>query len=369
VTVEEKPPVPPVEVPPSRPTPPVAKPVGDPLQNPEEFTKTNLPKGVSRVEPPSGMPSLPGVGNPTETPLPPPITTQPVESSRPVKEGGILGLGFRSARPGTGSTTVAANEPPIVTEPLAPPTGRPRPGMASVMAATEEIRPGKKGKPGNMGNAMSLPNSPAGPGIGIPAGAGNAFTPAVTNRPIPGDMGAGPGMVRPQLPGMLPPLPPQPLSPAMQQQMMAAAMAEQQAAMAQMAMMQQHQQMMMAQVAAEQAAQQAATARANQPTVDTQTPKLLASLKDSLLPSEREMAAEGLRNADWKANPQVLAGLTEAAKSDPSPMVRVACIKTLGAIKATAAPVLQMLELLSVDKDVRIRDEAKTVRETLSVKR
>ena len=358
----------------TRPTPPLAQTQpADPLSNPEEFTRTNLPRSGTRVETPS-TPALPGVGNPGMTPLPAPtttpnmpvITTEPME--RPVKERGILGFGFKPARPGTGSTTAAAQEEPPMHQPLMPPSARPAPGMASVMAATEEIRTGPKGKGSGMGNAMSLPNTPAGPGIGIPAGAGNAFTPAVTNRPIPSDMG-GPGMVRPQLAGPLPPLPPQPLSPAMQQQMMAAAMAEQQAAMAQMAMMQQHQQMMMAQQAAEQRAMAEARVQANRPVVDTQTPKLLASLKDSLLPSEREMAAEGLRQSDWKANPQVVAGLTEAAKTDPSPMVRVACIKTLGAMKANAEPVIQTLELLSVDQDVRIRDEAKAARAALATKR
>jgi hypothetical protein len=285
-----------------------------------------------------------------------------------VKERGILGFGFKPARPGTGSTTVAAQEQPPMNQPLMPPSGRPAPGMASVMAATEEIRPGSKGKGSGMGNAMSLPNTPASPGIGIAAGGGNAFSPAVTNRPIPSDMG-GPGMVRPQLAGPLPPLPPQPLPPAMQHQMMAAAMAEQQVAMAQMAMMQQHQQMMMAQQAAQERAMAESRVQANRPVIDTQTPKLLVSLKESLLPSEREMAAEGLRQCDWKANPQVVASLTEAARTDPSPMVRVACIKTLGVMKVNAEPVLQTLELLSVDQDVRIREEAKTVRAALAVKR
>jgi hypothetical protein len=239
--------------------------------------------------------------------------------------------------------------------------------MASVMAATEEIRTvPSKGKPTSMANAMSLPVTPGAPGIGIPEGAGNAFTPATTNRPIPSDMG-GPRMPMPgMMAGGLPPLPPQPLPPAMQHQMVAAAMAEQQAAMAHMAMMQQ-QQMMAHQHAM--AAAAAAAEKSAKPTTDPATPKLLADLRDALLPSQREMAAESLRTVDWKANPDVVSGLTKAAKEDPSPMVRVACIKTLGALRADAEPVLKTLEALSSDQDSRIRDEATQTRELLQRKR
>jgi HEAT repeat protein len=152
----------------------------------------------------------------------------------------------------------------------------------------------------------------------------------------------------------------------MQQQMMAAAAAEQQAAMAQMAMMQ-HQQML-----AHQHAMAAATAAANAktaPAADPATPKLLADLREALLPSQRELAAEGLRSVDWKTNPEVVTELTKAAKEDPSPMVRVACIKALGAMRASSEPVLQTLEALSTDSDSRIREEANEAKSMLQQKR
>jgi hypothetical protein len=145
--------------------------------------------------------------------------------------------------------------------------------------------------------------------------------------------------------GLMPPIPPQPLPPGMRQQMMMAAVAQQQqAAMMQMAMAQQYQAAM---------ARQRAVAAAQQA---NGTPKLLGDLRSSQLPSEREAAVDRLRHSDWKTEPEVLQG----------PMVRVACVRALGHMRADTFPVIQTLEHLKQDRDPRVRQEAYTAVEILS---
>ena len=59
-------------------------------------------------------------------------------------------------------------------------------------------------------------------------------------------------------------------------------------------------------------------------TFRTTTEGLLVQLRDSLMPSEREMAADQLARANWKEQPEVVQGLVQAAKYGPAPVVRVA---------------------------------------------
>jgi hypothetical protein len=88
------------------------------------------------------------------------------------------------------------------------------------------------------------------------------------------------------------------------------------------------------------------------------TSELLTTLKDSLLPSQREWAAEGLAKADGKANPGVVVALIAAAQSDPAVRVRTCCIRSLAQMRVGTPEVKTALEALKADADVRVREEA-----------
>jgi HEAT repeats len=88
------------------------------------------------------------------------------------------------------------------------------------------------------------------------------------------------------------------------------------------------------------------------------TSELLTTLKDSLLPSQREWAAEGLAKADGKANPGVVAALIAAAQTDPAVRVRTCCIRSLAQMRVGTPEVKTALEALKADADVRVREEA-----------
>lgn len=91
---------------------------------------------------------------------------------------------------------------------------------------------------------------------------------------------------------------------------------------------------------------------------------LLQQLRDSLLPSEREMAAERLARVDWRNEPQVVQALLTAAKTDPAPVVRACCVRSLGKMKVNLVPVLQAVQSLKSDGDLRVQQE---VEQTLAI--
>ncbi|MGL4550641.1 MAG: HEAT repeat domain-containing protein [Gemmataceae bacterium] len=335
---------------------PVATPqAADPLVAPEQFTNNNLP---------SSLPPLPGAAvvsgpTPAESETKPVTTELPAPNLSEAKPASKRS--WFAGRAGKEKEVTAPTETVTEGGPLPVPMPKPRFGSASVAAATEEVRPARGKKPSTMGNAMSLPPTPA---YSDARTGDNAFSAGAPSRPIPSDMGPG-GPPRAMMAGgMMPPLPPQPLTPAMRQQMMMAAIAQQQQhqAVAMQVAMAQQQQM----AVAHQQAMQQAIQRAER--VNT-TPKLLADLRDSLLPSEREMAVDRLRLMDWKAEPEVLQGLTAAAKADPSPAVRLACVRALGHMKADTYPVIQTLEELKQDADARVREESLSASEALTRKK
>jgi hypothetical protein len=88
------------------------------------------------------------------------------------------------------------------------------------------------------------------------------------------------------------------------------------------------------------------------------TLQLLATLEDSLYPSQREIAAQKLASLDWKTNEVVLKALVQAAKEDPAATVRWTCVHVLGEMKADTVPVISVLQALKADIDVRVRNEA-----------
>src|SRR5262249_41670502 len=110
--------------------------------------------------------------------------------------------------------------------------------------------------------------------------------------------------------------------------------------------------------------QQMAMAAGMRPDQMGETPRLVTQLKRSLLPSEREMAAEALARCDWRMEPQIVDALVQSAKVDPAPVVRAACVRALGKMKANTVPVVHAVQTMKADQDARVRHE---VEQTLAV--
>src|SRR5207302_2036764 len=86
--------------------------------------------------------------------------------------------------------------------------------------------------------------------------------------------------------------------------------------------------------------------------------QLCGQLRDALLPSQRETAAEKLGALDWKANEDAVRALTQAAHDDPAGSVRATCIHTLAKMKVNTMPVVNAIQAAKKDGDVRVRNEA-----------
>jgi hypothetical protein len=83
--------------------------------------------------------------------------------------------------------------------------------------------------------------------------------------------------------------------------------------------------------------------------------QLMAALRGSLYPSERETAAEQLGRCDWRREPEVVQALVTAARNDPAPMVRACCVRTLAQLKVNTMPVVTTVQDLKKDADPRVR--------------
>lgn len=97
--------------------------------------------------------------------------------------------------------------------------------------------------------------------------------------------------------------------------------------------------------------------------------ELVATLKDAMLPSQREWAADRLSRTDWKTHAEIVPALLAAAKDDPAPLVRTSCVRCLAKLKANTPAVLTVLECLKTDADAGVRDEATQALAKLTVKR
>lgn len=86
--------------------------------------------------------------------------------------------------------------------------------------------------------------------------------------------------------------------------------------------------------------------------------KMVETLRDGLMPSQREWAVEGLAKVDWRACPEAVSALVQAAKDDPAVNVRTCCIRCLGKMKAKTPDVINALEALKGDRDSHVREEA-----------
>lgn len=172
----------------------------------------------------------------------------------------------------------------------------------------------------------------------------------------------------------------------MQQQQMAAyhQMMAQQQMMHQQAMMQQamgqqpdlvaQQQQLMQRMA--QAAQQSAVPVGYQTPAAQQGPQppnaimvqqLMQALKEELMPSQREWAADALAGVDGRLFPQVVDALVASSKEDLAGSVRAACIRSLAKMKVNSTQLVPIMQGLRADTDPRVRHEAEQVLGNLGV--
>jgi hypothetical protein len=94
------------------------------------------------------------------------------------------------------------------------------------------------------------------------------------------------------------------------------------------------------------------------PTEAANTPRLLALLRESLYPSQREWAADCLAGHDGRREPQVVQGLLAAAREDPAATVRAGCVRSLARLKVNTPPVVAAVRALKDDADALVRQEA-----------
>jgi hypothetical protein len=84
----------------------------------------------------------------------------------------------------------------------------------------------------------------------------------------------------------------------------------------------------------------------------------MSVLQGSGSAEQREWAAENLSEFDAWTNPRVVEALATAAKGDNSPVVRVACLRSLARMKVQSLPVLASVREALKDRDPRVRAEA-----------
>lgn len=85
--------------------------------------------------------------------------------------------------------------------------------------------------------------------------------------------------------------------------------------------------------------------------------QLIGTLKDSLYPSQREWAADSLAQGEGQHDPAAVKALMTAAREDPAPTVRAACVRCLGRIKNSSGGALELVQSLKTDPDPRVREE------------
>ncbi len=234
--------------------------------------------------------------------------------------------------------------------------GSPSPRGAGPAMGRAPQGPPRMGSPA-MG-PMAMPRPPMGPmpmpprppmpppmvDRGVPSGMANAFTLAGSRRPIPADFGGTPqepngfGNAEPQWTGPGSPprpypiaysgtTPPRGVNPLLNVPPAPAA--------------------------------SGAPALTAQPNGDVS--KLLATLKESMYPSQREWAAEQLGELNWRKQPHVVESLTKSAREDLAATVRAACVRALGHMKVSSPEVAALVRDLKSDRDSRVRREAEEV--------
>ncbi len=271
-----------------------------------------------------------------------------VDSDRP---GAQSVLAARTAA-GDGSAAEPSEEvanafsfPPMPATPPPPPPN-PYPPARPVY---ERPMPADVGVPSGMANAFTLSNGTARPipaDFGSQALAANAFTPPEQRQPD-GTQSPPPGGVN----GFSLPFPPQGLPPG-------AAVA-----MAGMPGMPG----MPGSPMGPAGYRPGMLPAASQVPAGPSAPQLLSMLRDSLYPSQREWAAEGLSRQDWRTQPQVVQGLLTAAREDPAATVRAGCVRALAHMRVNTLPVVSAVQALKADTDPRVRQEVEEALPALGI--
>jgi len=211
--------------------------------------------------------------------------------------------------------------------------------------------------------STAVPRGPVAmvPDSGVPNALGNAFTLPATSRPIPADFGG-----TPQEPNGFNPLsrPGQGMPPQAYGMGMPAGYRPQMSNM--MAMGPQAPMgvnPLMSVPPAYPSGQPVASA--SESTQPSGVPQLLAALKDSLRPSERETAAEQLSELNWHMQPLVVESLMKSAREDPAATVRAACVHALAHMKVDSPATVALVRELRSDRDAMVRQEAEEALHTL----
>jgi hypothetical protein len=104
----------------------------------------------------------------------------------------------------------------------------------------------------------------------------------------------------------------------------------------------------------------------------TPTPELIQIiqvLRESPYPAQREWASNTLSTYEWRAHPEVVQVLLQAAQQDPAAIVRASCVYSLGRMNAASEPVVSTLYTLRNDADPRVRQEVEQALVRLGVGR
>jgi len=240
-----------------------------------------------------------------------------IQVGRPALGGALPAWGFlgrRVGQPRTASILAAGADPEMVANFKMPEPGRVPEGMPSVPPGVM-VPPAYAYTPGPKQFA---------PGAYVPGGLANAFSPQGGQRPIPADV---PMMGQPvETNAFAAQQRPQPYPVAYQQP------------------------------AAVMPAQQIVRTLPNPaPVLDHR--QAISTLKNALLPSEREAATMELANRSFAGNPEVVGALVLALQTDPAPAVRGSAARSLAKLGASREEVVQALKNQRQDNDARVRLE------------
>lgn len=229
---------------------------------------------------------------------------------------GLWGLlARRVGQPGTASILAAGADPEMVANFRMPDPAKVPEGYPSVPPGVA-IHPAHAYTPGPKQFA---------PGAYVPGGLANAFSPQGHQRPIPADVPMGHPA---EMNAFAVPAQPQPYPVAHQYPVP----------------MNQGRQIV-----------QTLPAPAPAPVMDHQ--QAVSTLKNALLPSEREMAAMELANRTFARNPEVVEALVLALRNDPAPAVRGCAARSLAKLGTSHSEVVQALHNQRQDTDARVRLE------------
>jgi hypothetical protein len=303
---------PPVIAPPSASRP-------DPLTTPGFFPKTDPRQALNaQVKPPQPVPprSLNAQAKPPQpvSPQPvPPQSVQPLDGRIQRVPTGMQSVVAAGDGPAQYIPVPIMTQPPVNRMPQAPnPVGQ-QPGMAGMPGIPSDQFVNAFTPAGQPNQMPPMPPMPMA-GYGMyprPMMPPMGYQPYAMGPAIP--MGMPPGMVPAGYTG---PMPPMPYGPA---------------------------------------------PRAMMPNVPVATgghiEQQLATLKNALYPSHREMAVMSLSGNNAQYYPQVVRALAAAAKDDPAPTVRAACVGGLAKMQANSPEVINVLSQLRNDGDPRVRHE------------